>query len=155
MIQSDTLSQQPDFIPKEDHDNKNRILLPEEMFINLIDTDLQDRIANTEKYDFDVKNTLEMLLEKGPNMLQHDLEDWKNWRNTMERTFYFIKEKTISQMIWIYDGTLSKCSMITKWQDILVNWKLSIQSNNTIGGQECGHLSNDTYRDVVSVKNSR
>ena len=75
MIQLDALSRRPDFIPKEDHNNKNRILLPEGMFINLIDTNLQDRIANTERYDFDVKNALEMILEKGPNTLQHDLED--------------------------------------------------------------------------------
>ena len=45
MIQSDALSRQPDFIPDEDHDNENRILLPEDMFINLIDTNLQDRIV--------------------------------------------------------------------------------------------------------------
>ena len=77
MIQSDTLSQRPDFIPKEDHDNENRILLPEEMFINLLDMDLQARIANADNYDFDVKNALEMLLEKGPSTLQQDLEDWR------------------------------------------------------------------------------
>ena len=57
------------------------------MFINLIDIDLQDRIANSKNYDFDVKNALEMLLEKGPNTLQHDLEDWKleehNGKNVM------------------------------------------------------------------------
>ena len=45
MIQSDTLSRRPDFIPNEDHDNEDRILLPENMFINLIDVDLQDRIG--------------------------------------------------------------------------------------------------------------
>ena len=28
------------------------------MFINLIDIDLQDRIANSTNYDFDVKNAL-------------------------------------------------------------------------------------------------
>ena len=152
MIQSDALSRRPDFIPEEDHDNENRILLPEEMFVNLIDTDLQDRIANSTNYDFDVKNALEMLLEKGPNTLQNDLE---NWKNIMEETLCFTKEKIISQMIWNYEGTLSKCSMIMKQQDTLVNWKHSIQSNNTIGGQECGHLSNDTYRGVESVNNSK
>ena len=62
------------------------------MFINFIDTDLQDRIANTEKYDFDVKNTLEMLLEKGPNMLQHDLEDWKLEKHN-EKNILFYKGK--------------------------------------------------------------
>ena len=92
MIQSDTLSRRSDFIPEEDHDNENRILLPDNMFINLIDVDLQDRIANLTNYDFDVKNALEMLLEKGPNTLQNDLEDWKlekhNGKNIM-----FYKEK--------------------------------------------------------------
>ena len=51
-------------------------MLPEEIFINLLDMDLQARIAKAENYDFDVKNTLEMLLEKGPSTLQQDLEDW-------------------------------------------------------------------------------
>ena len=69
MIQSDTLSRQPDYIPEEDHDNENRILLPEDMFVNLMDLDLQNQIANTDKYDFDVKNALDLLLENGPNSL--------------------------------------------------------------------------------------
>ena len=47
------------------------------MFINLVDVDLQDRIAKAKSYDFDVKNALEMLLEKGLNTLRHNLEDWK------------------------------------------------------------------------------
>ena len=45
--------------------------------ICLVDVDLQERIVKAKSYDFDVKNALEMLLEKGPNTLQHDLEDWK------------------------------------------------------------------------------
>ena len=77
MVQSDALSRRPDFILKEDHDNEDRVLLLENMFINLVDVDLQDRISKANSYDFDVKNALEMLLEKGPNTLRHDLEDWK------------------------------------------------------------------------------
>ena len=42
-----------------------------------MDMDLQDRIANSDKYDFDVKQALELLLENGPNSLQQDLKDWK------------------------------------------------------------------------------
>ena len=76
MIQSDALSRQPDNIPEQDNNNMDRILLPENMFVKLMDLDLQDRIANTEKYDFDIKNTLELLLENGPNSLRQDLEDW-------------------------------------------------------------------------------
>ena len=76
MIQSDALSRRPDYIPDEDNDNMDRILLPENMFINLTDLDLQDRIANLDKYDYDVKNALELLLENRPNSLRQDLEDW-------------------------------------------------------------------------------
>ena len=40
IIQSDTLSRQPDFIPEEDTDNKNIMMLPDSLFVNLIDTEL-------------------------------------------------------------------------------------------------------------------
>ena len=43
----------------------DRILLPENMFVNIMDLDLQDRIENTDKYDYDIKNALELLLENG------------------------------------------------------------------------------------------
>ena len=89
MILSDALSRRPDFIPEEDHDNENRILLPENMFINLIHVDLQDRIANLTNYDFDVKNALEMLLENGPNTLQNDLEDWKLEKHNGQNVMFY------------------------------------------------------------------
>ena len=73
MIQSDALSRQPDNIPEQDNNNMDRILLPENMFVNFMDLDLQNRIADMDKYDFDVKNTLELLLENGPNSLRQDL----------------------------------------------------------------------------------
>jgi len=38
---ADTLSRRPDMIPDEDHDNKDIVLLPDNLFINLIDTELQ------------------------------------------------------------------------------------------------------------------
>ena len=47
------------------------------MFVSLMDMDLQDHIANMDKYDYDVKTALELLLENGPNSLQQDLKDWK------------------------------------------------------------------------------
>ena len=59
------------------------------MFINLIDTNLQNRIANAENYDFNVKNALEMLLEKGPHMLQHDLEDWKLEKHNNKNVLFY------------------------------------------------------------------
>ena len=92
MIQSDALSRQPDYIPEQDNDNMDRILLPENMFVNLMDLDLQDRIANTDKYDFDIKNTLELLLENGLNSLRQDIEDWKLEKHS-NKNILFYKDK--------------------------------------------------------------
>jgi transposase InsO family protein len=77
MIQSDTLSRRPDYGSDEDHDNEDIILLPDNLFINLLDTDLQERITKTKDMDIEVKETLDHLLKKGPSNLQKDLSDWK------------------------------------------------------------------------------
>lgn len=44
MILSDALSRRPDLCPDEDHDNEDITMLPETLFVNFIDTELQDRI---------------------------------------------------------------------------------------------------------------
>ena len=53
------------------------IMLPENMFINLLDTNLQERILNGKELDTDVKSTIETLLQEGPTSLKNNLEDWK------------------------------------------------------------------------------
>jgi Integrase zinc binding domain len=52
-------------------------MLPETLFINLLDTELQERILNGKKIDLDIKNTMETLLEEGPTNLQNNLHNWK------------------------------------------------------------------------------
>ena len=66
MVQSDTLSQCPDFIPDNDTDNNDMTMLPEKLFINLINTDLQNWIANCKTFDKDATDALATLLEQGP-----------------------------------------------------------------------------------------
>ena len=44
MIQSDALSRQPDFIPDKDTDNEDITMLPDNLFIQLLDIDLQRQI---------------------------------------------------------------------------------------------------------------
>ena len=53
------------------------IMLPENMFINLLDTNLQERILNGKELVIDVKSTMKTLLQEGPTSLKNDLEDWK------------------------------------------------------------------------------
>ena len=106
MIQLDALSRQLDYIPDEDNNNVDRILLLENMFVNLMDLDLQDRIANMDKYNYDVKNTLELLLENGPNSLWQDLEDWRLEKHG-DKNILFYKDKN-----YIPDD-------LDLWQDIV------------------------------------
>lgn len=49
MIQSDALSRRPDHVPEEDTDNKDRVLLPDNLFINLIDLDLNEQLKKALK----------------------------------------------------------------------------------------------------------
>ena len=77
MGQSDALSRWPDHCPDEDHDNEDVVMLEENLFLNLLDLDLQDWIANGKELDFDVAEALEALLGNGPTTLQHNLEDWR------------------------------------------------------------------------------
>jgi hypothetical protein len=54
----------------------------------------------------------------------------------MDGILSFIKGKITYLGIWIYDGTLSGHSMITKQQDIQENWGHTMQFDNIIGGPD-------------------
>jgi hypothetical protein len=51
--------------------------LPDNLFINLLDTGLQKRILDRKELNLDVKNTIETLMEEGPTSLKNNLQDWK------------------------------------------------------------------------------
>jgi len=77
MGQSDALSRRADHCPDEDHDNKDIIMLENDLFVNLLDMDLQERIASNNNLDFNATEAMEALLGNGPITLRNDLEDWK------------------------------------------------------------------------------
>ena len=64
MIQSDALSRRPNLCPDEDTDNENIVMLPDEMFVNLIDMDLQNQIAIANDLDSDVAQALKLVLRR-------------------------------------------------------------------------------------------
>ena len=76
MILSDVLSWRLDHCPEE-NENEEAILLPNSLFLNLLNLTLQDRIANAKDYDFDVTSAITILLEEGPSGIWSDLEDWE------------------------------------------------------------------------------
>ena len=58
MIQSDALSQRPNLIPSKDTDNEDMTLLPDALFLNLLDLTLQDRVLNLGQLDDFLTNFL-------------------------------------------------------------------------------------------------
>ena len=76
MVLLDALSRRPDLCPEEDKDNSDIVVLPEHLFVNLIDVDLQERIANANELNVDMANVLQTLLGNGPTTLRNDLSDW-------------------------------------------------------------------------------
>jgi hypothetical protein len=75
-IQADSLSRRPDLCPQET-DNEDVIVLPEHLFVNLIDMELQKKIANAKNMDYDVAEAIKELLEQGPSEAKKDLVDWE------------------------------------------------------------------------------
>jgi hypothetical protein len=77
MVQSDALSRRPDYGTDERMEEKDKVVLPDNLFIDLLNTELQKRIVNGKELDLDVKNAIETLMEEGPTSLKNNLQDWK------------------------------------------------------------------------------
>ena len=76
IILSDVLSWRPDFVLEDNDYNDNMTMLPDDLFINLIDLDLQKWIANCGTLDKDATNSLAILLKQGPTAVKNQLDDW-------------------------------------------------------------------------------
>ena len=92
MILSDALSRWPDFTPEEDVDNDNITMLPDNLFIDLIDFDLQNWIANCNALDKDATDALTLLLDQKPTTVKGQLDDWTVERFD-DKTILFYKGK--------------------------------------------------------------
>ena len=99
MVQSDALSRRPDFIPDEDNDNEDIVMLPDNLFINLIDMELQNRIANCNDLDKDATDALGLLLKQGPTAVRHNLDDWTLEKVGDQNVLFFRGKNYIPQDI--------------------------------------------------------
>ena len=68
------------------------IMLPDNMFLNLIDMDLQQKIAMIDDLDGSAAEALKLLLETAPTSMTKGLEDWKI-ETTNEQNILFFKGK--------------------------------------------------------------
>src|SRR5271155_4473791 len=77
MIQSDALSRRADLAPENDNDNNDQTLLPDGLFINVIDEELGNLIKKTDQTDQVVQEALAALLNGGPFPMKSALSDWR------------------------------------------------------------------------------
>jgi hypothetical protein len=56
-------------------EEEDKVVLPDNLFISLLDTELQERILNRKELDLDVKNAIKTLMEEGPTSLKNNLQD--------------------------------------------------------------------------------
>jgi hypothetical protein len=75
-IQANSLLRRLDLCPQE-IDNEDVVVLPEHLFVNLINMELQKEIANTKNLDYDAAEAIKELLEQGPREAKKDLMDWE------------------------------------------------------------------------------
>ena len=92
MIQLDTLSQCPDHRIDKSTGRKDQILLPDDLFVNLLDINLQEQILNAKDLDTDIKNIIEAIQKNGPTNLLRDITDWKIEEINRHKTIFY-KEK--------------------------------------------------------------
>ena len=64
-------------------------MLPDTLFVNLIDAKLQEQILNCERLDSDAMEALKTLLEEGPMTIQNQLPDWTVERVEGRQVLYY------------------------------------------------------------------
>jgi RNase H-like domain found in reverse transcriptase/Reverse transcriptase (RNA-dependent DNA polymerase) len=137
MVQSDALSRWPDYGTDEQIEEEDKVVLSDNLFINLLDTELQEWILHGKKLDLDIKNAIETLMEEGPTSLKNNLQDWKI---DGQKTIFFKGKNYILKDLELRRDILWRCTTITKGQDTQENWKLTMELGKTTGGQDYGRL---------------
>jgi hypothetical protein len=77
MVQSDALSRRADLHPDEDNDNEDMTLLPDELFMKVIDTETHGLLVTALMKDNLVKSAVEALKTGGIPPIKSALTDWK------------------------------------------------------------------------------
>jgi RNase H-like domain found in reverse transcriptase/Integrase zinc binding domain len=89
MVQSNALSRWPDYGTDEQIEEEDKVVLPDNLFINLLDTELQEQILNRKELDLDIKNAIETLIKEGLTSLKTKLQDWKIKEVDGRKTIFF------------------------------------------------------------------
>ena len=92
LIQSNAISYL-EHLNLEEKDNKDIILLPNNMFIRMLEPDIKQRIKESPHYEEDVRNRIKLLTDKDPSKYDPDVlkrikQDLFNWQIENGLVFY-------------------------------------------------------------------
>jgi RNase H-like domain found in reverse transcriptase len=93
-IQAHSLSQQPDLCP-QGTDNEDVIVLPEHLFVNIINMEPQKKIANAKNMNYDAAEAIKEWLEQGPKEAQKNLIDWKVEKFEGENILFYKRKNSM------------------------------------------------------------
>ena len=144
MVLADALSRWPDLCPVEDHDNENVVLLPEDLFVALIDVELRDAVAKLQQEDSIALEALRLLTELNSLTPSLNTDGWTTEVDSTRSKVLFYKGK-----IYIPQD------MELRLLDILEYWKPTWQFHKNIGGWVCELLFAHTWMAVLNVNNSK
>ena len=77
MIQLDALSQCPNPGTDKSTGREDQILLPDDLFVNILDINLQEHTLNAKDLDTNIKNIIKTIQKKGPTNILNNITNWK------------------------------------------------------------------------------
>ena len=153
-IQADALSRRPDLCP-QGTDNEDIIVLPEHLFVNLfvnlIDMELQKKIANAKNMDYDAAEAIKELLGKGPKEAKKDMEDWEVEEFEGENILFYKGKNYVP-----INGDLRR-EIVQRYHDhLMAGHPEELQTlKSIIGGLDYEFLSRTMSRVVELVNSSK
>uniref|UniRef100_A0A0W0EXV5 Reverse transcriptase domain-containing protein n=1 Tax=Moniliophthora roreri TaxID=221103 RepID=A0A0W0EXV5_MONRR len=101
MVQSDALSQRPDLVDEEENDNKDIVMLPDKLFVNVIDMELKTMLEEALPSDEFLQMTIESLIDKGTPPIKSSLQDWRTEGNLLfyKDRIYIPNDPTLQRLV--------------------------------------------------------
>ncbi|ESK83096.1 pro-pol protein, partial [Moniliophthora roreri MCA 2997] len=101
MVQSDALSRQLDLVDEEENDNNDIVMLPDKLFVNVINAELRTILEDALPRDEFLQMTMESLIDKGTPPIKSSLQDWRTEGNLLfyKDRAYVPNDPTLQQLI--------------------------------------------------------
>ena len=129
-------------------------MLPQDMFLNLIDTELQTRIALSDDLDGIAAESLKLLLEMAPTSMTTGLNDW-TIEKTNGQTILFYKGKNYIPRNDNLRRDIVRSFHDHKQQDTPAKSGPITRYGNIIGGLDYELLSKTMSRDAAFANSSK